>query len=349
MDSVIQLLRLAYAGGTLTLVQAQRLYARLIWIFVGAIGIILVGWLCNLAGWRGVSIGLSLVFTVLTIIVWFEPVRLALVAGVGAVAGATPRIPGAPVSMAGRFLSVYIDILGKVLLWGSVLLFILGTVPFGERPSVIFGITAGLLLLVFIQWQWKIGTNRGKRLFHWYVSAMIVSFAISLVPGSVWVKYMPFGWNPKEIGTSSTEEAVYRLDRTRREMADADRAKELERITDKVRRREALTQAEEHFIAGSRRQSEKPSTPPARQAQTQSGQQTLWMPAGGMSARISIPVGVRAMVRGDHFRVHNVYPDGHECIRSAGSACPDAPQIVVHLENEDTENPNTVSYYYVPI
>lgn len=74
--------------------------------------------------------------------------------------------------------------------------------------------------------------------------------------------------------------------------------------------------------------------------------QTLWMPAGGKSARIPIPIGTRAVITGSKFSIHNVYPDGHECINKP---CPDAPLIEAYLTNEDMENSNTVSYYYIPI
>src|SRR3989344_1218302 len=129
MDSITQLFRLAYTGGAIPLDKAQRLYRWLMWLFLAPVGIVLIGWLCNLAGWRGISIILALILTVLIIIVWFEPVRLALVAVAGAVAGALPNLPGNATSMsvAQRFLSVYVDTFGKVLLWGSVLLFTLGT------------------------------------------------------------------------------------------------------------------------------------------------------------------------------------------------------------------------------
>lgn len=250
MDTIAQLFRFAYVGGAIPLDKAQRLYRGLVWVFLGPVVMVIVGWLCNLAGLKGAVIVLSLILAALTTIVWFEPVRLALVAVVGAVAGALPNLPGnaTSASVAQKFLLVYVDVFGKVLLWGSALLFTLGTIPFGENPFVIFGITAGLLLLAFMQWQWKIGSDRGKRLFYGYVCAMIILFIFSLVPGPVWEKYSPSGWNPTEIGTTQTEDTLHEIRKELKKKEEKSVDEVLRPILKKLRNGDILTPKEENLL-----------------------------------------------------------------------------------------------------
>ncbi len=257
MDSIVQIFRLFFAGGALPLGVARRAYTALWLILAGAVGIVLVGWGCNLAGYKGVSIALSLLLTVLVTIFWFEPVKVSIVAGVGAVAGALPGVHGNPLSVTQKLLSIYVDILGKVLLWGSILLFITGTVPLGEKPSAIFGITAGILLLALIQWQWKAKTW-WKYVFYLYVVAMITGFAATLVPGPIWVKYTPLEGNPVyEIGTTQTEKTLFEIKREQAKNKEEAENNILQGILAKVRRKEKLTPEEEKHL-------QKKEPPPAK-------------------------------------------------------------------------------------
>jgi hypothetical protein len=153
--------------------------------------------------------------------------------------------------MGGKFLSVYVDVLGKVLLWGAIFLFILGTVPFGEKPTVIFTLTAGVILLVLMDWQWHFSAKMSRKLIYTFVVGTMIASGLMLIPGAVWVKYLH--WDPESAKTSSTAEKLYVLDKAMRDTADEDRAKELDRITDKVTKRKALTAEEKAFVAGARK------------------------------------------------------------------------------------------------
>lgn len=368
MESIVQLLRLAHAGGALTLVQAQRLYRKLVWSFLGVVTIVLVGWLFNLAGWRNVPIILSLVLTALTIIVWFEPVRLALVAGAGAAAGALPKVPGTPATVSEKFMSVYVDLLGKTLLWSSVLLFTLGTIPFGGNPFVIFGITAGLLLLTFIQWQWKMGTDSGKKLFRLYVCAMLVMFALSLIPGPTWVKYAPYGWDPTEIGTTRTEQTLYKIKKARMEMKEEADDEVLGRILKKVRRGEPLTADEEGLLnqkeTPTKAKPEKaalsmpvralpndaPNLPRAWLADGSPSDMTKWprvlVPPHGDSVPVPSVAGGHIVWGGSGFKIRYRYSDGRECaLGDTSSSCGDG-NIVEGFARNEGDTPLYASYAY---
>ena len=73
----------------------------------------------------------------------------------------------------------------------------------------------------------------------------------------------------------------------------------------------------------------------------------LTISAGGKSERIPVPPYMHVVMKGDNFRLHNVYRDGHEC--AFGEACTDGPLAAVYATNEDTKNPNIVSYSYAPM
>ncbi len=341
MDSILVLMQHAYSGAGLTLVQAQRLYRFLPWALVGAVGIVIVGWVCNLVGWRGVSIVLSLVLTALTVTIWFEPKRLVVVAGAGAAAGAIPHTNGTATDGATEFVLFYVDLLGKVLLWGSVLLFVLGTIPFGENPFVIFSITAGLLLLVFINWQWKIGTTHGKRLFYWYVCAMMIVFIASLVPGAVWVKYMPYGWNPTEIGTTPTEDTLYAIKRAKMEKKEEAEDQILQRILKKIRASEATTPEEEAFLR------QKDAQPKESKISQPEPLLTLTMPANGDSRQIAAEKGIVPSFTGYDFDTHCVYADGSDrSMLDKRNPCI-AGNIIAYYVRNLSGKPNTVTYVLV--
>lgn len=90
-----------------------------------------------------------------------------------------------------------------------------------------------------------------------------------------------------------------------------------------------------------------PEEPRVISASAQSEKMILTMLAGGKSERIPVPPYMHVVMKGDNFRLHNVYRDGHEC--AFGEACTDGPLAAVYVTNEDTKNPNIVSYSYVPM
>jgi hypothetical protein len=210
--------------------------------------VVLVGWGLNLAGLREACILLSLILAVATAIVWMDPVRLFFVTIAGAVVGALSKSPTTARTMAGKFLTAYADILGGVLLWGTIMLFILGTIPFRERPGMIFILTAGTLLLALMSWQWKIKSTKSRKLLYWFVVGMMVLSVARLIPGPIWDKYSPFGWNPTKMGTSQVEDTLYAIEEAKRDRQDQMVAERLQVILAEIKAGYAISPEEQSFV-----------------------------------------------------------------------------------------------------
>ncbi|MFA5942289.1 MAG: hypothetical protein WC798_01300 [Candidatus Paceibacterota bacterium] len=70
----------------------------------------------------------------------------------------------------------------------------------------------------------------------------------------------------------------------------------------------------------------------------------LVMPPRGRSEEIPRAPGMRIVMDGDNFRLHNVYQDGTEC--ASEDACPDGPLRGVYATNE-SDKENIVAWAYV--
>jgi len=247
MDSIRALLRLFGRSVSWTAQEARELYQLLI-IFLGVlVFIVLVGFVCNITGIKGVNIFFSLLFVSGVAVFAYQPIVLAITAGIGGAVGALRQDQSASRG-AIAFLERYLDLLKHVLLWGSVILFLLGTLSFQESPFAFFSIVAAVIALAFIKWVWGIGGTWGRHAIYWYVSAVVVILIASLVPGPVWDKYTPFAGKPTEIGASRTESTLYEIRKAREEQKEEAENKVLSRILKKVKAGEQLTPEEGIFL-----------------------------------------------------------------------------------------------------
>lgn len=247
MDTVEALLRLFGHGASWTLRLARTLY-QVFLIFLGIlILVVLAGFGLNLAGAKGVNLFFSLLFVAGFAIFSFQPIVLALTASIGGAVGILRQDQSATKG-AVAFLEGYIVILKQVFLWGSVVFFLLGTLSFAESPLAFFAVVAGVIALAFIKLAWGIGGDLGKQATYWYVSVMVVLFFLTLIPGSVWVKYMPFGWDPTTIGVTSTEDIRYQIQREQAKKTEEAKDAALRQILRNVREGKALTPAEDKIL-----------------------------------------------------------------------------------------------------
>ncbi|MBI4065847.1 hypothetical protein HY412_01470 [Candidatus Kaiserbacteria bacterium] len=258
------LTHLAQRSGRFTVAEATALYNGL-WMVLGFafLACVVAFWVNVDFGLRWPSLLIAIFFGITAVYLWAKPLHILVVAGVGL---AKKVITDATLAdEVEKVLEKYLDILKWVLLVVVTFLFFTGTVSFRGSMGSILPILVGLGVVGILMWMWpKVFSGTwGRRIVYGYAILVIVLSFGSLVPGPVWVKYMPYGWDPTNAKPTNTEEALYRLSQKRLEIADADRATELNRITNKVDRREALTKAEERFIADAERsQSKKDSGRP---------------------------------------------------------------------------------------
>ncbi len=256
------LIKLAERGGEFTLAHAYEIRDRVLMKVI----FILLACLTSFAllaafSWTTQTFVLAIVLSGYIAYLGTDPAHLSAVAG----AGLAAKLANMRAELVTEIKEVFREWL-VALQWAILLLVTFlffsgslvwtGLVSFHEHPENVFIALTALIVIGLLLFMWPevFPGARGRRfVFGYSVSILILS--VLGCTGPVWVKYT--GWDPSTIKPTSTEEALYRLNHVRQEMADADRAKELERITQKIRRREALTGAEERFIAEVQSQSER--------------------------------------------------------------------------------------------
>jgi len=79
----------------------------------------------------------------------------------------------------------------------------------------------------------------------------------------------------------------------------------------------------------------------------QAEKQVLPMSPGGKSQLVPVPQGMTVMMRGEDFRYHCVYGDGHEESYGKGEPrCPDGHMPFVYATNSRAKEANVVTYFY---
>ncbi|HLB50552.1 MAG TPA: hypothetical protein VJL38_00025 [Patescibacteria group bacterium] len=246
-----------------------QVYYRVLRLARIALGIIVGGFVLNLIGLKEVNLLLAILFTVGTAVVWFQPRFLIPITEAGVVVGAIapPTIPQTIMSA----LELYVRVLGHILLWGSLLLFIMGTLSFRGNPMAIFVIVAGFILLALIGAMWGKGNGVwGRRMVKGYVVIMIIVSFLSLISGPRWVKII--GIDPNGLMEPSVmEEALHGFKKSAAEAQDKKDAEKLRGLTRKVNRGENLTNEEKAFVRKMDEKAKRNSLPGALSSTDESG------------------------------------------------------------------------------
>ncbi|MCR4276083.1 MAG: hypothetical protein NUV90_01730 [Candidatus Parcubacteria bacterium] len=98
-----------------------------------------------------------------------------------------------------------------------------------------------------------------------------------------------------------------------------------------------------------------PSTNPQQATRSEvplaSSPQSSWpklvIPANGKSERIPVPPGMRIVMAGNKFLLHNVYRNGNEC--SFNQSCPDVGAVAGNYATNEAQETNIVAYAFAPI
>lgn len=187
MNGFARLLRAAYGRGNLALDQAERLYMYMLMVVFAALGIVVLGMLANLAGSGWVCIPVAMVFATATAVTWFRPTHVALVTLTGVVARGLLSPSATTRDNALWVLKIYVDLLGKVLLYGTIILLVLGVVPFAGHAAIAFALIPGAALFALMSWQWKIPAKRllGSIVMIGWLAAIVVRGHL-LMPDAWW-------------------------------------------------------------------------------------------------------------------------------------------------------------------
>jgi hypothetical protein len=120
-----------------------------------------IGFLFNIAGYKGANLIFSLILTLLMVLLAARPEAVINIFLAGAISGAIQ--PGHTMSgEVEKFFRWYTGLVTQVMLWTSIIFLFLGTVSAKGRFNALVGIIATVVLLQLIQAVWKIGRSWGK-------------------------------------------------------------------------------------------------------------------------------------------------------------------------------------------
>ena len=259
LDFILMILGIGSRGTSYSLARAISAYYWLVFILITTIGLISIGFGLNLLGVKGINLFLSLIFTITTIIIWSRPINLAIVAGIGAI---VEKLKENQTFSQGaeKFLGYYVQLLQQALLWGSIILFFLGTLSFQENPKAFIGILTAIILTSLVKIVWGIGGELGKKFIYYYAAVMIAAFALTLIPSQLWIKVT--GYDVKGIiHTSESEKIVTEMENLQEENADKKKVARLRQIKEKISRDETLLPSEKAFFKSVLEERQKNSIP----------------------------------------------------------------------------------------
>lgn len=160
----------------------------LYWKLVKVLGLLVlmvpIGLACNVLGYPGVNIAFSLFFASATLVTWFYPEHIAVVALTGAI---TKKLSGGNLAEGARsFLSQYWKVLRIVLMVETVIFFYLSFIPFAGHASVFFIIVAGSIAATLVADHLGMKGSLAMELVFYGICLICIFNFLSLVPAQSW-------------------------------------------------------------------------------------------------------------------------------------------------------------------
>ncbi|MFZ2631375.1 MAG: hypothetical protein WA081_03515 [Desulfosalsimonadaceae bacterium] len=136
-----------------------------------------IGFLFNIAGYKGANLIFSLILTLLMVLLAARPEAVINIFLAGAISGAVQ--PGHTMSgEVEKFFLWYTGLVTQVMLWTSIIFLFLGTVSAKGRFNALVGIIATVVLLQLIQAVWKIGRSWGKQFVYLWAVVFLGYFVL---------------------------------------------------------------------------------------------------------------------------------------------------------------------------
>ncbi len=232
--------------------QARQIYWRLLFGVLGLIGLAFLGLGLNYQEADITNMILMLVLVVATFAVWLDTDIVFTIAGIESVLGIADK------AMRDRVVAEvkkvftdgwYMSVLKNFLVGLTVLFYILSTTHFKDNPKAFYGLLDAIIVMGVLIWRWPVvfAGHKGKKIAFGYAAIMAVYWALSLVPGPVWVKYA-FGWDPTTLVPTKTEAALYRFNKAVQARADKSQAEKVDAVTEKIDEGKELAAADVQAI-----------------------------------------------------------------------------------------------------
>ena len=164
-------------------------YFRIVIAVIISVVMIMIGWLCNFAGYPMFNLFMAIMFYSATSIVGFYPDILLFVTGTGAAAGAAAGATVAPpVLVRGIVVTTetWTTLVRNVLMWISIIFMVLASFPFGTYLTVgeaFYATLFGLLCIAVITFIGK--ASWWKRIFTAYAWIGLAACLWMLIPSSL--------------------------------------------------------------------------------------------------------------------------------------------------------------------
>lgn len=162
---------------------------------IGFLLLVLIGFGCNLAGFKGVNILFALVLTLLIPIVATRPSWILNLAYGGVGLEVLKKDPKLAEGLE-KFFKLYGEAAMTVLLIATSVLTVLGFFSFRENPAAFPAIILLTVVALLLKKVFKIGGSIGPRLAYLFAIIMIVIQALSLVPEALWIEKTGRNLNP---------------------------------------------------------------------------------------------------------------------------------------------------------
>lgn len=165
----------------LTKMEAKKVYYSMAIAIIFLLAVLIIGYLFNLIGCKGINFIFAIIFTVGAVITWANPSYLAIVAGSGAVFEALKNESSLTAGVK-NFIDNYTKLLLNVLFYGSIIFWGLGVIPFGENPMAFFALISGLTLLFLIKPVLNVGGTFWKYIVYFGIILGLIFYSLSIIP-----------------------------------------------------------------------------------------------------------------------------------------------------------------------
>ncbi len=170
---------------TAILNQGKVAYARLFLPAIVLFGLIFfVGLGFNLTGLKEINLIFSLILVLVTLTCSLRAEAVINIFFAGIISGMLQKSSTMPEETK-KIFTWYVGLIGQIMLWASMVFFILGTLDARGHIKALLGILSAIILLQLIQAVWKIGRSWSKNFVYFYALIMLLVFAFSFISESV--------------------------------------------------------------------------------------------------------------------------------------------------------------------
>ena len=209
--------------------EAEDAHRRITRVIFFLSGVIIFAFFFNWIGWEELNIIIALLMNLGFLIIGSNPRFLVLVGAIGVANTSEKKWD----QEAKDFWKKWFVFLSHVLLWLSIILLVLGTIPVSNNPWSVMLILLTLIIFGWMDTAWKLEFKKGRKIAYWYTVGVIIVAFLMLVPQPIYIKHI--GWYPFDVlKISETEAVLTQIEQIQKRNEDHYQAISLEKIRKKL-------------------------------------------------------------------------------------------------------------------